>query len=293
MKKILFLLLFFAASCAKNEDVQTADEYENVSDEADLSGEMSEFNGLEDRASTAMRIDSLVQYEEFSEFKKVNPNTYLKFGGYWILHQSNDNNEGIFIKIKGANFGQSGTVNCFITSKLHSRCTVLSYDSTEIKVKVDSLKAYKNVVLKLAVTANGKTKTKTQKCVGSNMTVGGTGTGTQRTYIHYPLSMWEVNYQMQLFNKQLQGTEGSINASYIPRVGDVLRRTIAGKVPKNWEYQFGFVVGVGAPDRNGNFKVKVKERNRLGTGRIETISFLYKNGVFTFKDIPNYNDFIR
>lgn len=302
MKKVLLLLLIavlaILASCTK-ETPEIADDYTIESDEADLSAEFSDYSGLEDRASTTMRIDNLELWNEFSTFKTVKSETYPKFANYFILHSSKAfdgaNNEGLSIKIKGVNFGKlqgTSTVSAYITGKPYPRISVQSWDSTEIKVTIDSLPSVKNVVLKLAVQVGGKTKTKTAKCVGSNMTVGGTGSGTTRQYIHYPLSLWEVNYQLELYNRQLQGNEGVINAQYVPRIGDVLRRTIAGKVPKNWEYQFGFITSVGAP-KNGVYKVKIKERNRKGDGRIETSTWLYSNGNFTFKDFPTFNDFIR
>jgi hypothetical protein len=304
MKKILFLLLaivlFVLASCTKETPPETTDDYENVSDENDLSAFSSDDSGLEDRASTTMKIDSLTLWNEFSTFKKVKAETYPRFANYFILHSSKAfegaNNEGISIEIHGKNFGKlqgTSTVSAYITGRPYPNISVQSWDSTKIKVTVDSLPSVKNVVLKLAVKVGEKTKTKTAKCVGSNMTIGGTGSGTQRQYIHYPLSLWEINNQLSTYNRTLEGNEGAIDATYKPRVFDVLRRTIAGKVPKNWDYQFGFVLSVSAPNSAGFQKVKIKERNRKGDGRIETATWLYKNGVFTCKDFPNFNDFLR
>lgn len=304
MKKyifFLFLLMSFASCVKESDTTDFVDDYEVIDDENDLTAyELNDSNELEERTSTALKIDSLTLWNEFAPFKRVKAETYQRFANYFILHAANaadgSNNEGLSVRINGKNFGTnqgSSTVQAYITGKPYPRIQVNTWTNDFIDVTIDSLPNVKNVVLKLTVTVNGKTKSKTARCVGSNMTIGGTGSGTTRTYIHFPLSMWEINEQMRLFNRTLQGNEGVIDANYKPRVFDIVRRTISGKIPKTWEYQFGMIMSVGAPNSAGFQKVKIRERNRLGTGRVESATWLYKNGVFTFKDLPNFNDFIR
>jgi hypothetical protein len=295
---LVCLLLFQSCQQTPILDPQSenTDDYQEIQDENILILDDSDANmELSDRAT--MYIDSIKAMGEFDRYIQAQP--CLKYTGYLVLPYL----EGVRLKIYGRNLDTSGTARAFITGKTNwNNTSVVKWTKDSVIVDCNNLPYVRNVVLKITLTNTlGKKKSKSIRSVGSNFSYQADPTkNSNRRYITYPHSYWEVQFQMDsIFKKNYNNYEEQpIDSTYIPQVTDLLKRqtqplTIIETMDTKLKNQFAFIISVGTPDRNGIRKVKVKERNRKCTGTIETATYKYHKGVFTRSGSTTYHKFYR